>query len=49
MAKHCIPEPKFKALMADSAQANWSAIRVIYGNVDGTIPMKDQERACFFY
>jgi hypothetical protein len=44
MVRHGVPEPKFKGFMADSAQANWNAIRVIYGNGDATIPMKDQER-----
>jgi hypothetical protein len=49
MARHGIPEPKFKGFMADSAQANWNAVRVIYGSGDATIPMKDQERMCLFY
>jgi hypothetical protein len=49
MAKHDVPEPKFKGFMADSAQANWNAVRVIYGNGDATIPMKDQERTCLFH
>jgi hypothetical protein len=49
MARHGGPEPKFKGFMADSAQANWNAVRVIYGSGDATIPMKDQERTCLFY
>jgi hypothetical protein len=49
MARHGIPEPKFKGFMVDSAQANWNAIRVIYGSGDTTISMKDQERTCFFH
>jgi hypothetical protein len=49
MARHGIPEPKFKGFMTDSAQANWNAVRVIYGNGDTTIPMKDQERTCLFH
>jgi hypothetical protein len=48
MARHGVPEPKFKGFMADSAQAYWNAVRVIYGNGDATIPMKDQERTCLF-
>jgi hypothetical protein len=32
-----------------SIQANWNAIRVIYGNGDAAIPMKDQERTCLFH
>jgi hypothetical protein len=49
MARHDIPEPKFKGFMADIAQANWNAVRVIYGSSDATIPMKDQERTCLFH
>jgi hypothetical protein len=45
MVRHGVPEPKFKGFMADSAQANWNAVRVIYGSGDATIPMKDQERS----
>jgi hypothetical protein len=49
MAKYGIPEPKFKGFIADSAQTNWNAIRVIYGSGDATIPMKDQESTCLFH
>ena len=49
MARHGVPSPKFKGFMADSAQANWNAIRVIYGSGNATIPMKDQEKTCLFY
>jgi hypothetical protein len=35
--------------MAESAQANWNAIRVIYRSGDAAIPMKDQERTCLFH
>jgi hypothetical protein len=41
LARHGVLEPKFKGFMADSAQANWNAIRVIYGSGDAAIPMKD--------
>jgi hypothetical protein len=49
MGRHGVPEPKFKGFMADSAQANWNAVRVIYGSGDATIPMKDQKRTCLFH
>ena len=49
MARHGVPSPKFKGFMADSAQTNWNAVRVIYGSGDTTIPMKDQERTCLFH
>ena len=49
MARHGVPSPKFKGFMADSAQANWNAVRMIYGSGDATVPMKDQERTCLFH
>jgi hypothetical protein len=49
MARYSVPELKFKGFMADSAQANWNVVRVIYGSDDATIPMKDQERTCLFH
>jgi hypothetical protein len=49
LARHGDLEPKFKGFMADSAQANWNAVRVIYNSGDATIPMKDQERTCLFH
>jgi hypothetical protein len=35
--------------MADSTQANWNAVRMIYGSGDATVPMEDQERTCLFH
>jgi hypothetical protein len=49
VAKHGVSKPKFKGFMADSAQANWNAVRIIYGSGDAAIPMKDQERTCLFH
>jgi hypothetical protein len=49
VAKHGVPEPKFKEFMVDSAQAKWNAVRVIYRSNDVAIPMKDQERTCLFH
>jgi hypothetical protein len=49
MAKHGIPEPKFKGFMADSTQANWNAVKVIYGSGDATISIKDQKRTYLFH
>jgi hypothetical protein len=49
MARHDVPEPKFKGFMVDNAQANWNAVKMTYGNGDATIPIKDQERTCLFY
>ena len=33
IARHDVPSPKFKGFKADSAQANWNAVKVIYGRV----------------
>jgi hypothetical protein len=49
LARHGIPEPKFKGFMANSAQTNWNAFQVIYGSGDAAIPIKDQERTCLFH
>jgi hypothetical protein len=49
MARHDVLESKFLGFMADSAQADWNAVRVIYNNGDITIPMKDQEKTCLFH
>jgi hypothetical protein len=48
-ARHGILEPQFKGFMADSAQANWNAVRIMYGSGDPKTPMKDRERTCLFH
>jgi hypothetical protein len=48
-SRHGISNPKFKGFMADSAQANWNAIRIVYGTGDATVPMANQERTCLFH
>ena len=35
--------------MADSAQANWNAVREIYGSGDKTVPMEGRERSCLLH
>jgi len=49
MARHGVPLPKFQGFMADSAQANWNAVRIVYGSGDPSIPMDGQERTCYFH
>jgi hypothetical protein len=49
MARHGIPHPTFIGFMADSAQANWNAVRIVYGSGDPKIPMEGRERTCFFH
>ena len=49
MARHGIPHPNFIGFMADSAQANWNAVRIVYGSGDPKVPMEGRERTCFFH
>ena len=35
--------------MADSAQANWNAVRVVYGSGDPKVPIEGRERTCYFH
>jgi hypothetical protein len=44
MARHGIPKPHFKGFMADSAQANWNAVRIVYGSGDPKVPIDGRER-----
>jgi hypothetical protein len=38
MVKNDVPNVNFKGFMADSAQANWNAVRAIYGDGDPSYP-----------
>jgi hypothetical protein len=49
MAKNGIENTNFKGFMADSAQANWNAIRIVYGNGDPKVPMENRERTCLLH
>ena len=49
MKKHGVPSPTFTGFMADSAQANFNAIRRIFGSGDPTIPMEGKERTCLLH
>lgn len=49
VARHNILKPVFKGFMADNAQANWNAVRMVYGSGDATVPMENQERTCLFH
>jgi hypothetical protein len=48
MLKHKFPKSNFK-VMADNAQANWNAIRIVYGSRDLSIRMVDEEHTCLFH
>ena len=40
---------QFQGFMADSAQANWNAVWIVYGSGDPKVPMPDRECTCYFY
>ena len=44
-----VAAPNFKGFMADNAQANWNAVRILYGNGNKEDPMEDRERSCLFH
>ena len=49
MSANGVPNTNFKGFMADSAQANWHAVRKVYGNGDPSVPMENRERTCLFH
>jgi hypothetical protein len=38
MQKNGMEKPNFKGFMADSAQANWNTVRIVYGSGDPRSP-----------
>jgi hypothetical protein len=49
MAQHGVDKVNFKGFMADSAQANWNVVRIIYGSGDVSEKMVDRERTYLFH
>lgn len=49
MERNDLLNPNFKGFMADSAQANWNAVRIVYGSGDPSVKMIDRERTCLFH
>src|ERR1700737_2135863 len=49
MSENGVSKVNFKGFMADSAQANWNAVRKIYGVGDPSLPMVGRERTCLFH
>ena len=49
MSENGVSKVNFKGFMADSAHANWSAVRNIYGVGDPSLPMVGCERTYFFH
>jgi hypothetical protein len=38
MANNGVPNPNFKEFMANSAQANWDVVQIVYGSKDASDP-----------
>ena len=49
MERNGVAAPNFKGFMADNAQANWNAVRILYGNGNKEDKMEDRERSCLFH
>jgi hypothetical protein len=49
MAKNGVENTNFKGIMADSAQANWNAVRIVYGSSDPKVPMENREHTCLLH
>jgi hypothetical protein len=49
MRKYGMENPNFKGFMADSAQANWNVVRIIYGSGDPKVPMENREHTCLLH
>ena len=49
MARHGINPVNFKGFMADSAAANWNAVRKMYGSGDPKLVMEVRERTCLLH
>jgi hypothetical protein len=48
MLKHEFPKLDLKGFMADNTQANWNAIKIVYGSGDTYVRMIDKECTCLF-
>ncbi len=49
MLKHGFPKSNFKGFMANNTQANWNAIKIVYGLGDPYVRMIDKEHTCLFH
>jgi hypothetical protein len=49
MQRKGVEKPIFKGFMADSAQANWNAVRIVYGSGDPKVPIENRERTCLLH
>ncbi len=44
-----VPHPNFKGFMANSAQANWNGLHIVYGSSNPSEPMICQECTRHFH
>ena len=49
MRENGVDTVNFKGFMVDSAQANWNAVRKVYGSGDPGVGMEGRERTCLFH
>ena len=49
LRRHGVDDIEFKGFMADSSQANWNVVQIVYGGGDPIVPMENQERTCLFH
>ncbi len=49
MFRFGLANPNFKGFMADSAQANWNVVRIVYSSRDAYVKVVDKERTCLFH
>ena len=49
MDRHGVFDVNFCGFMADSTQANFNAVREIFGSGDKSQPMENRERTCLFH
>jgi hypothetical protein len=47
--KNGVTNVNFKGFMCDSTQANFNAVRVLFGSGDPKVPMENRERTCLFH
>ena len=47
--RHGVDDIQFKGFMANSAQANWNTVQIVYGGGDPTVPMEERKRTCLFH
>jgi len=49
MAQHRLVDPSFKGFMADSAMANWNAMRIVYSSGKPDEMMENREKTCLLH